>query len=589
MFSIYIIFFISLVALAKYVIVPLIFSNKTEHNSATTSRYRHIDPILGLDLAVQTWREFKRGELCEGLRKRHVQYGPTFTTNGNNTLFGGGAAETIYTTEPENIRTVTTHEFSKFGKAAWVGEAAKHIGAGVLLNEGGAWKHSRTMLKPMFARGAAAAATMDDPAMLEPHVQSLVQQMRRQAHASRRGVFDFHELASMFTLDVVTEFLFGKSSGTLESPHQGDGEEGMHFLSLVKDFEGPSAQFIAVGPLAWFGLITSYKRLIGMVDGMKAFFKKKLNDIIAETSQSGDGCCTDAVQQQQQQQPKHSRRDVSPSIFRSMKNGGVADDQIQGELQNIFFASYDTTSTFLANLMYVLVRHPDVQQRIRNEITVLEGRAPTSKELARMPFLRMVINEVSSHSRSAKVDATLPRGGGPDGQSPMVVRAGTTIVWSTYALNRDPRTYGEDWAEFRPDRWASLLQVKSSSTVSTTTTTTTTTTVTTQEAAEDTTAATTTTTIDAKRESEKMGSTTAAGEIGEGAGGKRRSAFMPFGSGPRTCLGQTMVQAEVTYVVVRLLQEFPTLAIDEADAEKPFKEAKAVSFYNEGGVRIRLS
>lgn len=154
----------------------------------------------------------------------------------------------------------------------------------------------------------------------------------------------------------------------------------------------------------------------------------------------------------------------------------------------------------------------------------------------------------------------------------MMVRAGTTVVWSTYSLNRDPRTYGEDWAEFRPDRWA-----KSSTTVTTTTTKT-------QAAAEE-------GSPDAKRESEKPSSITtaaaAAGELSEGAG--KRSAFMPFGSGPRTCLGQTMVQAEVTYVVVRLLQEFPTLAIDEADAEKPFKEAKAVSFYNEGGVRIRLS
>lgn len=151
----------------------------------------------------------------------------------------------------------------------------------------------------------------------------------------------------------------------------------------------------------------------------------------------------------------------------------------------------------------------------------------------------------------------------------MMVRAGATIVWSTYALNRDPRKYGDDWAEFRPDRWA-----KSSTTISTSTTTTITTT--TQDAEVS---------ADDKREDEKTGSTTGAIEIGEG----RKSAFMPFGSGPRTCLGQTMVQAEVTYVLVRLLQEFPTLAIDEADAERPFKEAKAVSFYNEGGVRIRLS
>lgn len=170
---------------------------------------------------------------------------------------------------------------------------------------------------------------------------------------------------------------------------------------------------------------------------------------------------------------------------------------------------------------------------------------------------------VSSHSRTAKVDATLPRGGGPDGQSPMVVRAGATIVWSTYSLNRDPRRYGEDWAEFRPDRWA-----KNSITTDATSTTTTT---------------TTTTTI-----SEKDAGNTTNVTVDLSSEGSKKSAFMPFGSGPRTCLGQAMVQAEVTYVMVRLLQEFPNLAMDSADVERPFKEAQAVSFYNEGGVRIQL-
>lgn len=157
------------------------------------------------------------------------------------------------------------------------------------------------------------------------------------------------------------------------------------------------------------------------------------------------------------------------------------------------------------------------------------------------------------------MDATLPRGGGPDGQSPMMVRAGATIVWSTYSLNRDPRKYGEDWAEFRPDRWA-----KNSNDTTTSTTT-------------------TTTTI-----SEKTAVNSSANTVGCLSEGSKKSAFMPFGSGPRTCLGQAMVQAEVTYVIVRLLQEFPVLAMDSADVERPFKEAQAVSFYNEGGVRIQL-
>lgn len=160
---------------------------------------------------------------------------------------------------------------------------------------------------------------------------------------------------------------------------------------------------------------------------------------------------------------------------------------------------------------------------------------------------------VTSHSRKAKVDTTLPRGGGRDGQIPVIVRAGTTVVWSTYSLNRDPRWYGDDWAEYRPERWASLGWPR----------------------AAHPTAAT-------------------AGEGGTGTdiggGGETvRDFFMPFGSGPRLCLGQQTAQTEVSYVVVRLLQEFPYLMGTREETEHTaFREAKAVSFCSADGVWVSV-
>lgn len=65
---------------------------------------------------------------------------------------------------------------------------------------------------------------------------------------------------------------------------------------------------------------------------------------------------------------------------------------------------------------------------------------------------------------------------------------------------------------------------------------------------------------------------------------------MPFGSGPRACLGQKMAQTEVSYVIVRLLQAFPSLMGARDEAERtPFREAKAVSFCNADGVWISVN
>ncbi|KAK7741818.1 hypothetical protein SLS53_004882 [Cytospora paraplurivora] len=501
-----------------------------------------MNPFLGLDLAIQTWRDFRSGELSEGLRRRHALHGRTFLANNLG-------SDNIYTVEPDNIRAITTTHFSRFGKAGWVSEAAKHVGNGVLMNEGEAWKRSRAMLKPVFARTA-----VDEPSFMEPHVERLVAEMKRLSGEGGQ-VFEFHELACMFTLDIVTEFLFGRSTRCLENPRGPEGKEGMEFLSLVKKFEGPSGEFIAVGLLAWLQLLPSHMYLIGLVRGMKTWFSRKLDGIMAE--------------------PNTTPASKSPrSVFTAMKAAGNPVDKIQGELQNVFFASYDTTSAFLANFVYVLARYPDVQAKLRREIdSSLGGRHPTNHALAKMEYLQLVIMEalrlyspVSSHSRVAKRDTVLPRGGGPDGQGPIVVRAGATVVWSTYTLHRDPQRYGSDWADFRPERWTSLMRPR------------------------DTTPATD------EGEGGSVGSTTNASEIG---GGRQkdgeiwgescwRSFFMPFGSGPRTCLGQQMVQIEVAYVVVRMLQELAHLDMECGGEMKPFREARAVSLYNADGVRISV-
>ena len=48
---------------------------------------------------------------------------------------------------------------------------------------------------------------------------------------------------------------------------------------------------------------------------------------------------------------------------------------------------------------------------------------------------------------------TLPTGGGPDRNAPVLVRRGEAIAYSVYTLHRQTRLYGQDAEEFRPERW----------------------------------------------------------------------------------------------------------------------------------------
>ncbi|KAM3464656.1 hypothetical protein MY5147_000573 [Beauveria neobassiana] len=516
-------------ALAYYALRALLNvrnrANKTAshliHDELPT--YPHLEPFWGLDLYLCMWRDFTCGRLAEGMRMRHMRHGPTFRARE---LLGG---ECIYTIDPENIRAVTTSQFAQFQKAAWVGEASKHIGRGVLMNEGEAWRRSRALLKPVFAK-----TTLDELALVEPHVKAMIAVIRDGQQGGAGRAFDFSELARRFSLDVVTEFLFDGSveslgnssnnntSNSSSSSSSSNGTDGADFLCLVKAFEPACGLFIAVGALAWLKLAFSYRKLLAVVGGMKAFFKQRL-DLLREEQQ-----------QQQQWYRPGGDRSSSTSLFRMLEKEGLSVDDMQAELQNIFFASFDTTTALLANLVRVLAERPDVQEKLRGEMAHLDGRPPTRQDISAMPYLRSVLYEglrlytpVASHSRQAAVDTTLPRGGGPDGQSPVVVRAGTTIVWSVYALNRNPAHYGDDWAAFRPERWCE-----------------------------------------------------------GGASSAHAAYFMPFGSGPRSCIGQQMAQTEISYVLVRLLQAFGTL---ESRDDRPFCEAEAVSFYNAHGTMVEMS
>lgn len=322
--------------------------------------YPHVDPFWGLDLSIAMWRDFTRGELAEGMRRRHERCGATFRARE---LLG---AECIYTIDPENIRAVTTTQFAQFQKSAWVDEASKHIGNGVLMNEGEPWRRSRALLKPVFAK-----TTLDEVSLVEPHLKKMLRVIdERDGEA-----FDFLQLATQFSLDVVTEFLFDESVDSLSTAEE--NTEGREFLSLVKSFEPACGLFIAVGALAWFKLAFSYKKLLAVVSGMKVFFKQRLDRL------------------REKQKYQLGEKKSSTSLFRMLEQEGLSVDDMQAELQNIFFASFDTTTALLTNLIHVLAQRPDIQRRIRDEMDFLQGRAPTTQDLSAMPYLRCVLYEGS--------------------------------------------------------------------------------------------------------------------------------------------------------------------------------------------------
>ncbi len=78
---------------------------------------------------------------------------------------------------------------------------------------------------------------------------------------------------------------------------------------------------------------------------------------------------------------------------------------------------------------------------------------PNYDNIADIKVVLRLYPSVPLNGRVAVRDTVLPRGGGPDGLSPVMVKKGQNVAYSVYALHRRTDIYGEDALQFRPERW----------------------------------------------------------------------------------------------------------------------------------------
>lgn len=60
---------------------------------------------------------------------------------------------------------------------------------------------------------------------------------------------------------------------------------------------------------------------------------------------------------------------------------------------------------------------------------------------------------VPNNAKMAIKDTILPRGGGSNGDAPILIKKGDWVIYTVYAMHRRKDLFGEDADEFRPERW----------------------------------------------------------------------------------------------------------------------------------------
>ena len=150
---------------------------------------------------------------------------------------------------------------------------------------------------------------------------------------------------------------------------------------------------------------------------------------------------------------KQDRGDLlSMMVFAQDDEGnGMTNTELRDQAMTLIFAGHETTAMALAWMSYLMGQHPDVVQKMREEMHQAVGHAPLSvADLSKLPYLEMVVKEsmrilpsVWAFMREPIEDVQM---------GDYVIPKGDQVLVSPYVIHHNPK-YFDNPGEFRPERF----------------------------------------------------------------------------------------------------------------------------------------
>lgn len=196
--------------------------------------------------------------------------------------------------------------------------------------------------------------------------------------------------------------------------------------------------------------------------------------------------------------------------------------ELRDNLLTFIVAGHETTALTLSWALYLCAFDQSVQQRARREAQAqLGGRPATVEDCEQLPYIRQIIDEALRLYPPAAMLARTARE--PDTLCGREIRRRDTVTIPIYALHRNQLLW-EDPDRFDPDRFADPSAID-------------------------------------------------------------RFAYLPFGAGPRVCIGAGFAMQEAVIVLATLLSRF-RFELVPGKAPKP---VMILTLRPEGGVWLRVS
>ncbi|KAL3814898.1 hypothetical protein ACJIZ3_016166 [Penstemon smallii] len=326
----------------------------------------------------------------------------------------------VYTSDPANVEYILKSNFENYGKGEYNYTILKDLlGDGIFTVDGDKWKEQRKVASHEFSRRAlrdfSAGVFRNNAVKLANIVSESV---------ITNEPIDIQDLFMKSTLDSISKVAFGVELDSL----CGSNDESEKFS---KAFDDASAM------TAWRYVDVLWKIKKALNLGLEAKLKKNIE--------------------------VGSLNNKEDMVSRFLQLNGSDPKYVRDIILNFVMAGKDTTATTLSWFIYMLCKHPLVQEKVAQEIeeatkgveanSISEFASSVSEEaLEKMHYLHATLTETLRLYPPVPVNPKICMSDDKmrDG---FHVRKGDTVAYQPYAMGRMRFIWGDDAQKFRPERW----------------------------------------------------------------------------------------------------------------------------------------
>lgn len=319
---------------------------------------------------------------------------------------------------PRHVKHVLRSNVLNYPKSREYDELRPLLGDGIFVSEGDLWARQRRLLAPEFREKAVGRFT---PSIVVSAEQLFAEWDQRLS----QGPIDVTHDMMRLTLWVIGRAMFR-------------GEFLVHAEQIGHCLEVCLEQ--ATFRMLSMGLYKGWLPTPGNLRAKRA--EQQLDAIVMDIIQKARADSSEG-------------NDVLSRMIRARDpetGSGMSDKQLLDETKSLILAGHETTSLALSWAFYLLARHPEIEQRLVDEVDrVLGDETPRADHLPELVYTRMVFLETMRlyppvPGVSRKVVA-------PDTIDGIRVTPEDVVILSAYATHRHPE-YWSDPERFDPERFA---------------------------------------------------------------------------------------------------------------------------------------